>query len=194
VGSVKTVWADSRRCTSRRRTTRAALDLGVTGAPDIATGAADTGPAPRSRSHRWDVALALSGASGLRRHRPCFCQPPGGHVLSNLAIAVAAVPGARVGSLVMNLAPAPVGMARLVLRDGTARSRRSGSDRSAGAPGCAPPGCPGVPRWGGSRWRAVPAACRPEIAYTGGGPVRWRVRPTWVALAVRLQWAMRVSS
>src|SRR5262249_49496816 len=45
------------------------------------------------------------------------CQPPREHVMSNLAIVVAAMPGAPIGSLVMNLAPAlaPVGMALLVL-------------------------------------------------------------------------------
>jgi len=45
------------------------------------------------------------------------CQPRREHVTSNLAIVVAAMPGAPSGSLVMNLTPAlaPVGMALLVL-------------------------------------------------------------------------------
>src|SRR5262249_35233470 len=45
------------------------------------------------------------------------CQPPGEHVMSHPAIGVAAMPGAPIGSFVVNLAPvlAPVGMALLVL-------------------------------------------------------------------------------
>ena len=98
-------------------TTTAWLDLRVTGAADITTGAVDIAPAPRSRSHRQDVALAVSGACGFRRHGPCVASLRENTSLSNLAIVVAARPGAPVGSLVMDLAPAlaPVGMALLVI-------------------------------------------------------------------------------
>jgi len=55
-----------------RTTTTAWPDLGLTGVPDITIGAVDIAPAPRSRSHRQDVVLAVSGACGFRRHGPCL--------------------------------------------------------------------------------------------------------------------------
>jgi len=95
-------------------TTTVCLDLGVTGVADITTGVVDIAPAPLSKSHRQDAAWRYLGpafplAPTLR------CQPPGEHAMSDLT--VAAMPGAPLGSLVVNLAPvlAPVGMALLVL-------------------------------------------------------------------------------
>jgi len=144
-----------------RTTTTAWLDLGVTGVPDITIGAVDIAPAARSRSHRQDVVLAVSGpvvsagtdlalpASGRTRHEQS------GHCRCRHARAAHRLPRHELRSRSRSC------------RDGTPRRRRSGSDRPAGGPGCAPPGCPGSPPCGSSGWRAAPTTCRPEVACSG---------------------------